>query len=799
MAEIRTAISIGDGFTPNLRKLERGLGAVLSTYQSLAKAFGKPLHLKVSKSTVTKLNSETAELGKTQLKTNEALNRSVNSFRRAANGAYGAAAAYSRLNRVAQQLNSTLRGMPRGRSFTIPKTSGARGGKGYNFGGGSNSTASAINKATREQKLFNTSLLLGSSAALRLHSNLKSIAALYGSYKVGQAALTFADTNLRTRTRLGMINRDPENTSVDDFEKQIFQAAERSRAGYFETANFIGRIAQGAPKVFKTNEQLLTFAETVQKYFGLGGASVEEMNSAVIQLTQALGSGKLQGDELRSIAENAPMIKNAIADYMGIDAGEIYDIAAEGKVSAEIVKNAILSNAEEVAKKFESMPKTFAQLWTSFLNYSTFAFKGVGQKLSEFGNSKAMQRIFDLATIAVFALGDAIEWCLDRIADFGNFIYRNLDVVIPILGAVAAGYIALGAAMLYSRGVAIISAAANWVMTGSIIAYTLVTQGLRAAIGAATTAQWGLTAAMLANPVGLVLIIVAALIGAVFGLVAAYNAWTDSSVSAVGVICGGLNVVYQLVKTVAMAIAYSFAWAWYGVKEVFWETIAAIDEGWHNTINAIYNAWASFFNAIISNINTVREAFGADPIKLVDKREENYKSSISAYADEARAKKEEFATKNYDLLTGASIKNWYNEGYDWGSGLSGKVKDYINDFSLDKLIQDAQNALGVLDATGGNLAKPDYGGILDSLGNIDKNTGATAKNTGNLDIDREEIMWMRTIGEREAVNRFTTAEVKIDMQNHNNIKSGLDLDGMMSSLVEKLREGVTSMANGLHN
>ena len=798
MAEIRTAISIGDGFTPNLRKLERGLGAVLSTYQSLAKAFGKPLHLKVSKSTVTKLNSETAELGKTQLKTNEALNRSANSFRRAANGAYTATTAYSRFNRVAQQLNGTLRGIPRGRSFTIPKVSSARGGRGYNFGGGSNSMASAINKATREQKLFNTSLLLGSSAALRLHSSLKSIAAAYATFKVGQTALSFADTNLRTRTRLGMVNRDPENTSVDEFEKQIFQAAERSRSGYFETANFIGRIAQGAPKIFKTNDQLLTFAETIQKYFGLGGASVEEMNSAVIQLTQALGSGKLQGDELRSIAENAPMIKNAIADYMGIDAGQIYDIAAKGKISAEIVRNAILKNAEDIDQKFKKMPKTFAQLWTSFKNYANFAFKGVAQKLSEFGNSKAMQRIFDLATLAVFALGKAIEWVLDRVADFANLIYRNLDVVIPILGAVAAGYIALGAAMLYSRGVAIISAAANWVMTGSIIAYTLVTQGLKAAIGAATTAQWGLTAAMLANPVGLILIIVAALIGAVFGVVAAYNAWTDSSVSAVGVICGGLNVVYQLVKTVAMAIAYSFAWAWYGVKEVFWETIAAIDEGWHNTINAIYNAWASFFNAIISNINTVREAFGADPIKLVDKHEEDYKSSIRAYADEARAKKEEYAVKNYDLLTGASVKDWYNEGYDWGSGLSGKVKDYINNFDLGKAIKDAQNALGILESTGGNLAKPDYGAILDSLGNIDKNTGQTAKNTGGLDINSEEIVWMREIGEREAVNRFTTAEVKVEVVNNNNLKSSLDINQLMDKFTEKLREGVLTAADAVH-
>ena len=789
MAEIRTAISIGDGFTPNLRKLERGLGAVLSTYQSLAKAFGKPLHLKVSKSTVTKLKSETAELGKTQLKTNEALNRSANSFRRAANGAYAAATAYSRFNRVAQQLNGTLRGLPRGRrSFGTPKFSESKSGK-------SNSMANAVNEANKKQRLFNTSLLLGSSAALRLHSNLKSIAAAYATLKVGQTALTFADTNLNTRTRLGMANRDP-NISVDEFEKQIFQAAERSRSGYFETAKFINRIAQGAPKIFKTNDQLLTFAETIQKYFGLGGASVEEMNSAVIQLTQALGSGKLQGDELRSIAENAPMIKNAIADYMGIDAGQIYDIAAKGKISAEIVRNAILKNAEDIDQKFKKMPKTFAQLWTSFKNYANFAFKGVAQKLSEFGNSKAMQRMFELATIAVFALGKAIEWALDRVADFANLIYRNLDVVIPILGAVAAGYIALGAAMLYSRAAAILSAAAIWINTASMIAYSFVLGGLKGAAAAATAAQWSLTAAMLANPVGLILIIIVALIAAVFGVIAAYNAWTDSSVSAVGTICGGLNVVWETVKTVAVGLGYAFASAWYGVKAAFWETIAALDEGWHNFCIGFADTMIDACNVLIKAWNKLRSLWGEGEVALLHYGEDKYESAVRKYAEEARKNQEEIDAKGHALKF--NFSEWYDKGNNWGTGLQNKVTDYINKFDLGKTIKDAQNALGILEATGGNLAKPDYGAILDSLGSIDKNTGQTAKNTGGLDINSEEIVWMREIGEREAVNRFTTAEVKVEVVNNNNLKSSLDINQLMDKFTEKLREGVLTAADAVH-
>ena len=442
------------------------------------------------------------------------------------------------------------------------------------------------------------------------------------------------------------------------------------------------------------------------------------------------------------------------------------------------------------------MPKTFAQLWTSFKNYANFAFKGVAQKLSEFGNSKAMQRMFELATIAVFAFGKAIEWALDRVADFANLIYRNLDVVIPILGAVAAGYIALGAAMLYSRAAAILSAAAVWINTASMIAYSFVLGGLKGAAAAATAAQWSLTAAMLANPVGLILIIIVALIAAVFGVIAAYNAWTDSSVSAVGTICGGLNVVWETVKTVAVGLGYAFASAWYGVKAAFWETIAALDEGWHNFCTGFADTMIDACNVLIKAWNRLRSLWGEGEVALLHYGEDKYESAVRKYAEEARKNQEEIDAKGHALKF--NFSEWYDKGNKWGTGLQNKVTDYINKFDLGKAIKDAQNALGILEATGGNLAKPDYGAILDSLGNIDKNTGQTAKNTGGLDINSEEIVWMREIGEREAVNRFTTAEVKVEVVNNNNLKSSLDINQLMDKFTEKLREGVLTAADAVH-
>lgn len=807
MAEIRTAISIGDGFTPNLRKLERGLGAVLSTYQSLAKAFGKPLHLKVSKSTVTKLNSETAELGKTQLKTNEALNRSVNSFRRAANGAYAAATAYSRFNRVAQQLNGTLRGLPRGRSFTMPRTSSARTNTSARTSSATmNNFARATEAATKKQRLFNTSIILGNSLHAKFTSGLRAMAGAYLLYQGAVKAMSISDSLANLKGGFNLITPD-RKMNFDQYFRDVAAIAKESRTGIFNTGEMLKRMALNTGDIFKdasgrTNmNELYGFTATFQKMLRLGNLKTSERDSAILQFTQAMGAGVLQGDEFRSISENAQLIKKAVADFMGVSTGALKELSSEGKITAEIMKGAILSMVDEVDAKLALLPRTFADAWTDFKNNATIAFKSVMDMLGEFSNSQTMVKLLDLANIAVIALAKGVMLLIQGFQGLYNIIKNNFDIIAPILIAATTAMLAFGAATLYARYCALMEAVASWTATTAKIAYAAATRGFGVAARFAAKQQRSLTAAMLANPIGRIVALAFALVGLIYAGIVAWHRYKGESSSVFSTLVGGIGVVVEVFKTAGKALYYALAWAWYALKGDFWELLSDLDEGWHSLANSIANAMILAVNMILAAWNNladilpnyVKEKSGIKHAEYYDYHKNDYVSPLRKNVEYNRAQQ-----KIFDDLQSKNIL-----------GLSQRIKDayalwkqnaqaFEEKFNSGELIEDLKKFLGIVDKS-----KPyDVDSLMDKyekvLNNIDKNTGQTAKNTGGLDINSEEIVWMREIGEREAVNRFTTAEVKVEVVNNNNLKSSLDVNQLMDKFTEKLREGVLTAADAVH-
>lgn len=294
-------------------------------------------------------------------------------------------------------------------------------------------------------------------------------------------------------------------------QEEIYQAAMRSRGAYADMADFVSQLGTVAGKAFTGTDELVTFAEQIQKQMAISGASGASAQAALVQLTQGLASGTLRGEELNSVLEQTPMIAQTIAEYMGVTTGEMRELASEGKVTAEVVKNAMLGAAEETNAQFEQMPMTWAQVWTMFQN---------------------------VAIQALDPVLDAISW-----------LANNIDLVGPIV-------LGLGAAF----GVFLL--AANW------------TNICTAATTALTTAQEMLRTVM-ATTWGLPLIIIALVIGAIYAVTAAVNHFAGTSVSATGIIAGAVltvaatigNTVIGLLNGIIQAVWSIFVTPFLGIIE----------------------------------------------------------------------------------------------------------------------------------------------------------------------------------------------------------------------------------------
>ncbi|MFB8858240.1 tape measure protein, partial [Clostridioides difficile] len=234
-----------------------------------------------------------------------------------------------------------------------------------------------IRESDNQQRKLNEDINKGASSTDRLVGSAKKLAATYLGIRTLGGLGNLSDQMTSTNARLGMINDGQQSDA--GLNKMIFQSAERSRASYLDTAQIVSRIGMNAGKAFSSTKEIVGFAEQLNKKFVIAGASTEEMNSALLQLTQGLSSGVLRGEELNAVFESAPNIIQSIADYLDVDIGKIRGMASEGMLTADIVKNSLLAAAEQTNAEFEKMPYTFSQIWTSIKNNAIMIF-GVIQK-----------------------------------------------------------------------------------------------------------------------------------------------------------------------------------------------------------------------------------------------------------------------------------------------------------------------------------------------------------------------------------------------------------------------------------
>lgn len=651
--------------------------------------------------------------------------------------------------------------------------------------------AEGYRRAAEQEEILNKGLRNGTNAAGGLLGKVKGIVATLAAGAGAKALLGLSDKLTSTTARLSFLVDD--GGSVDELEQKIMASAQRSRAAYLDTASAIASMGANAGRAFESNDELIAFMEQVNKQFVIGGATAEGQSAAMLQLTQAMAAGALRGEELNSILENAPGIARAIESYMGVAEGSIKSYAEEGLITADVVKNALLSVADETNAKFESMPMTWAQICTKMQNTALAAFEPVLTRLNQVANSAQFNTVIDGAINGLAMLASVATGVLDLLINGASFVVDNWSWISPIVYGLVAAFIAYNAVALITNGINAAMALAEGVKAAALMMST-------GATFAQTAAQYGLNAALLACPITWIVVLVIALVAAIYAACSAIAKFTGIANSGFGVICGGINVVVQFFVNLGLTIA--------NIALGIWNALGAcaqnIGIAFGNVISGV-QAW--FYNLLSTALTVVAgicEALNKLPFVDFDYSGiTNAASDYAAKAAEASGNIQDFVSigdafnegmSTFDTWQDGWVGDAFNAGANWGDGVASGISDAVGGlFDMD---------LGAAtDYGAGGLGTGGYGDFAmdDLLGN----TGQTAANTGAaadaLSTSTEELEYLRDIAERDAINRFTTAEVRIDMTGMTNrIEGGADLDGVISTLTDGFTEALLTAAEGVH-
>lgn len=528
-----------------------------------------------------------------------------------------------------------------------------------------------INITNANTNQYAASANAAASATSVLSGSILRLASAYLSLQGAQKLLNLTDAYTQTTARLDRMNDGLQTT--EELQNRIMLSAQRSRGAYQETADMVSKLGTLAGEAFGSTQEIIDFAEQLNKQFALAGTSAQGQTAAMLQLTQAMSSGVLRGEELNSILDQAPTITMAIADYLDLSVGEMRELASQGQVSAEVVKNALFAAAEETNAAFSSIPMTWGQLWTQVQN---------------------------VGFSAIQPLLEALQTVPQMIAD-------NWDAIEPVVVAVAA---ALGV--------------------------------LTAATLAQAAAQWVANSAMLANPITWVVLGVAALVLAIYAAVEAWNHFTGSTVSALGVITGAIAVVAARAWNIILsAVDLVLGVLEYLVNPVInWINFFA--NAFTSPISSIVYLFQSMADTVLGILEKIAGAIDALFGSKLANAVSGWRTGLKGLADDLVLKyapdedykevigKLDLSMENFGVNK-IDLGDAWNAGYNWGANLDSGISD-----------------------TFGNIGGYENVGASDTekyLSGIDKNVGSIAK---SVDISQEDLKSLVDMAERQYINQI---------------------------------------------
>lgn len=631
---------------------------------------------------------------------------------------------------------------------------------------GTDRASKSILGASKRTDDFNDSLKRTEAATARASNGLSQFIKTAVGFAAVKKGMDLADTYTNTNARLGMItNSLAEQRSL---QNDIFAAANRARGSYTEMASAASKMRMLAGDSFGSNQEAVAFTELLTKSLKVSGAGTAEQNSAFLQLTQAMAAGRLQGDEFRSVMENAPMVSDAIAQYMGKSKGELKELSSQGLITADIVKNAMFQAAGDIEDRFSSMPMTFADIWQKIKNDGAQAFGGVFDKANAILNSAGAQAALNNLIGLIYWAGEATEGFID-------FCTAAWPMVSPFIWAAVAALGAYASAQIISNGLSLISAARFGAQAVGVGIYALSLWATTGATWAETTAMLGLNSALYACPivwiVGLVLILVAAF----YAGVAAVNHFTGATLSGTGIIGGVIGffaaevINYFIgIYNIIAAVANFFANVWNhpvsATKILFYDLAV--------TVIGYMSEMARSVEAIINRIPGVNVQISAGL--------DRFKAKIEGAAVSAKSASDwNEIVKKKDFVNGA---DFVNKGYGIGKGLADRVSNPFSGFIPN------------LNGAGGT----DYSQFF-TAGNP-----AVVKGTGKggavkVEADSEDIEWMRKLAERDYVARIAqnTLAPNIRVEFSGPITKETDTDSVMTHVVNELKDIIATAPEGV--
>lgn len=640
--------------------------------------------------------------------------------------------------------------------------------------------AEAYRRAAQQEEVLNRGLRNGASAADGLLGKVKGIVTTLAAGAGAKAVLGLSDQLASSSARLSLIVDD--GGSVDALEQKIMASAQRSRASYLGTMQTISKLGLQAGDAFNSNDELIRFTELLNKNFVIGGSSATGQAAAMYQLTQAMGSGRLQGDEYRSIIENAPMLAGAIEEYMRNvqgATGAMKDWSSEGILTADVIKAAVFNSADEVEARFQQMPMTWGQVWTQMQNKAIAAFDPVLSKLNQVANSERFETVTDgivsgLATIAAVA-----GVVLDLLISGGSLVVDNWSWLEPIVWGLVTAFVAYNTVALITNGLNAATALAEGVKAAALAMST-------GATFAATVAQYGLNAALLACPITWIVLLIIALVAAFYAAVAAINHFAGTSLSATGIVMGAFAVAGAFIINLILGVVNFVI----GIGVELYNLIATFANFFANVFNdpvgAIINLFAGMFDFILGIVQSAASLI--DTVLGTD-----MSSAVAGFRNTVATKVEEIVGDQVEVMEKLNASDYQIQRIEYGDA-------WAAGNSLGRGIEDAVGGLFNFDLGAAENYGADSPFALDDISN---NAALTAANTGAtadaLTATTEELEYLRDIAERDAINRFTTAEVKIDMTGmQNRIEGGADLDGVISALTDGFTEALLTAAEGVH-
>ena len=635
------------------------------------------------------------------------------------------------------------------------------------------------------QQQLNNHIISGGSAADNLVSKITAMAGAYLSMQGIQKVLNVSDELVSTTARLDQMNDGLQTT--DEMVKMIYASAQNARGSFGDMAAVVAKFGNNAGDAFGSSQEVIAFANLIQKQMTIAGASTQEASNAMLQLSQALGSGVLRGDELNSIFEQAPNLIQSIADYLDVPIGKIREMAQDGQLTADTVKAAIFSSADDINAKFEAMPMTWGQVWTSFQNSALMAFQPVLDKVNELANNDQFQGFVEnaiglLAQLAVYVLD-----FFNTLASIGAFISDNWSIIAPIVYGVVG---ALGAYLAIATIVNAITAISATISAAKAAADAM-------AAGATflwTAQQYGLNAALMACPLTWIILLIIAVIAAIFAVCNAIAKMTGVANSGFGVITGGINVVIQFFKNLALSVANIAL----GIGNAIAALASNMMTAFHNAICNVQSWFYNLLSTALSVIEGICSALNKLPfVKFDYSGISSAADDYAAKASEAAGNKEEYKSigdafnegmTTFDTFQDGWAADAFNAGASWGDGVADKVSGM---FSMDNI-----------DLTGGVDTSMLSNDFANNAAQTAANTADTADSAGRIadsvDISKENLKYLRDIAETEAINRFTTAEITVSAPVSATISSNMDIDGMVDHLSAGVLEAMEQAAEGVH-